>query len=129
MASCRLLFAVALGAAAGGGWAGAERVPFALGMRLRGGGLEQLAGDTYAPARGWKTERDPVKRKEMFNTVKRMNHKEEWQKWKSERMPKKSRGPLWRELRDFACGSVVKVSLPAALFRQPQRTGAAAPCL
>lgn len=36
-----------------------------------------------------------------------MNHKEEWQKWKAERMPKKSRGPIWRELRDFACGSVV----------------------
>lgn len=94
--------------------AGSERVPCALGMRLRGGGLEQLAGDTYAPARGWKTERDPVKRKELFNQVPRMNHKEEWQKWKSERMPKKSRGPIWRELRDFACGSVVKVSLPAA---------------
>ena len=124
----RLLFAVALGAAAGGAVAGSERVPCALGMRLRGGGLEQLAGDTYAPARGWKTERDPVKRKELFNQVPRMNHKEEWQKWKSERMPKKSRGPIWREIRDFACGSVVKVSLPAAApFRLPQSDSAAAP--
>ncbi len=116
-----LLFAVVLGAAAGGAVVGSERVPCALGMRLRGGGLEQLASETCAPARGWKTERDPVKRKELFNQVPRMNHKEEWQKWKSERMPKKSRGPILRELCDFACGTVVNVSLPAAApFRLPK---------
>ena len=81
-------------------------------LRLRGGGLEALAVDESSPSTLAKqqTEKDPVKRKELFNTVPRMNHKEEWQKWKSDRFPKKSRGPIWRELRDFACGSVVKVS-------------------
>ena len=74
--------------------------------------MEQLAGEGAVSTKKWKTERDPAKRKELFNSVPRMNHKEEWQKWKTERMPKKSRGPIWRELRDFACGSVVHVSLP-----------------
>jgi len=91
-------------ALAGPGLAGAMR------LRLRGGGMEQLAGDAVPRPKPWPTERDPVKRKELFNSVPRINHKEEWQKWKSERMPKKSRGPIWRELRDFACGAVVGVS-------------------
>ena len=109
----RVLLAAALAATASGALAGTGWAPFASGLRLRGGGIETLAGDTGAPARGWRTERDPVKRKELFNSVPRMNHKDEWQKWKAERMPKKSRGPIWRELRDFACGSVVAVSAPA----------------
>ena len=79
-------------------------------LRLRGGGMEALAGDAYREGRGREqTEKDPAKRRELFNSVPRMNHKEEWQKWKTERFPKKSRGPIWRELRDFACGSVVTV--------------------
>jgi len=79
----------------------------AMQLRLRGGGMEQLAGDAVPGPKVSPTERDPTKRKELFNSVPRINHKEEWQKWKSERMPKKSRGPIWRELTDFACGAVV----------------------
>lgn len=86
----------------------------AMQLRLRGGGMEQLAGDAVPGPKVSPTERDPTKRKELFNSVPRINHKEEWQKWKSERMPKKSRGPIWRELTDFACGAVVSVSPPCS---------------
>lgn len=56
--------------------------------------------------------KDQAKRKELFNSVPRTNHKETWAQWKSEKMPKKIRGPIWRQIRDFACGSVVGVSSP-----------------
>jgi len=106
----RVLVAAAIAAGAGqcAALSGACFAPGALALRLRGGGIEQLAGgdSTTAPTTG-QTERDPAKRKELFNSVPRMNHKEQWQKWKADRMPKRSRGPLWREARDFLCGSVV----------------------
>ena len=86
-------------------------------LRLRGGGILQLAGDEdTAPNTGWVTERDPAKRKQLFNSVTRVNHKEEFQKRRAQGMPKKSRGPIWREVRDFACGAVVSVrTLPTSV--------------
>ena len=90
---------------------GAGRAQGIIQLRLRGGGILQLAGDEdTAPNTGWVTERDPAKRKQLFNSVTRVNHKEEFQKRRAQGMPKKSRGPIWREVRDFACGAVVSVS-------------------
>ena len=106
-AAAALLVAVAVAAPGAAALSVPGSMPGAQQLRLRGGGIEQLAGEVTRSTKTGQTERDPAKRKELFNSVPRMNHKEQWQKWKADRMPKKSRGPLWRELRDFMCGSVV----------------------